>query len=180
MSDTRILKPFDENLETVLVTDASRSEGVGFLLMQRRENETNKFNIIQAGSYAYTDTQKRYSASELEMLGVYIACKKCHYYLQGLQSFEVLTDHSALVEIFKKEIADINNPRLRAFREKLMDMTIKVGYLQGKKNLAADALSRVPMWRKAEVEDPSANIFSVRRTLYRKWHGDSSDKFSTH
>ena len=41
----------------------------------------------------------------------------------------------------------------------------------GKKNLAADGLSRVPIWRKADVEDPSANIFSVRRTLYRKWHG---------
>ena len=82
MSDMRILKPFDENLETVLVTDASRVEGVGFLLMQRRENELNKFNIIQAGSYAITDTQKRYSATELEMLGVFIVCKKCHYYLQ--------------------------------------------------------------------------------------------------
>ena len=171
MSDTRILKPFDENLKTVLVTDASRSEGVGFLLMQRRENEVDKFNIIQAGSYAYTDTQKRYSASELEMLGVYIACKKCYYYLQGLQSFELLTDHSALVDIFKKDIVDITNPRLRAFREKLMDMSIKADYLPGKKNLAADALSRVPMWRKADVEDPSANIFSVRRTLYRKWPG---------
>ena len=52
-----------------------------------------------------------------------------------------------------------------------MDMSIKADYLPGKRNLAADALSRVPMWRKAEVEDPSANIFSVRRTLYRKWHG---------
>ena len=139
--------------------------------MQRRANEVDQFNIIQAGSYAYTNTQKRYSASELEMLGVFIACKKCHYYLQGLERFQVLTDHSPLVEIFKKEIVDITNPRLRAFREKLMDMSIEAAYLPGKQNWAADALSRVPMWRKSEVEDPSENIFSVRRTLYRRWHG---------
>ena len=145
MSDQRILKPFDETLETVLVTDASRLFGVGFLLMQRRNDGVDKFNIIQCGSYATNDTQKRYSATELEMLGVMIACKKCHYYLQGLDSFTVLTDHSALVEIFKKDIQDIPNPRLRAFREKLMDMNITAQHLPGKKNEAADALSRTPM-----------------------------------
>ena len=72
MSDHRILKPFDDKLETVLVTDASRVEGVGFLLMQKRKDGPNKYNIIQAGSYATNDTQKRYSATELEMLGVLV------------------------------------------------------------------------------------------------------------
>ena len=141
------------------------------MLMQKRTDGPNKYNIIQAGSYATNDTQKRYSATELEMLGVLIACKKCHYYLQGLQSFKVMTDHNALVDIFKKDIDNISNPRLRAFREKLMDLTITAEYLPGKKNEAADALSRIPMWRESGVKDPSENIFSVRRTFYRKWHG---------
>ena len=98
MYDQRVLKPFDDNLETVLVIDASRVQGVGFLLMQRRTDGVNKFNIIQwCGSYTTNQTQKRYSATELEMLGVMIACRKCHFYLQGLESLTVLTDHSALV-----------------------------------------------------------------------------------
>ena len=138
ISNQMILKPFDERLETVLVTDASRLNGVGFLLLQKRTDGVEKYNIIQCGSYAINDTQKRYSATELEMLGVLIACKKCAYYLHGLDSFTVMTDHKALVQIFQKEIENIPNPRLRAFREKMMDMSIEAVYLLGKKNEAAD------------------------------------------
>ena len=70
-----------------------------------------------------------------------------------------------------EEIENVTNPRLRAFREKLMDLTITAEYLPGKRNEAADALSRIPMWRESGVEDPSENIFSVSRAFYRKWHG---------
>ena len=49
-----------------------------------------------------------------------------------------MTDHNALVEI-----ENIPNPRLRAFREKLMDISINAVYLPGKKNEAAAALSHV-------------------------------------
>ena len=87
MSNQMTLKPFNDRLETVLVTDASRLNGVGFLLLQKRTDGVEKYNIVQCGSYAINDTQKRYSATELEMLGVFMACKKCAYYLQGLDSF---------------------------------------------------------------------------------------------
>ena len=66
MSDQRVLKPFDKTLETVLFTNASHTQGVGFLLMQRRNDGVDKFNIIQCGLYATNDMQKRYSATELE------------------------------------------------------------------------------------------------------------------
>ena len=52
-----------------------------------------------------------------------------------------------------------------------MEMNIKAEHIKGKKNEAADALSRVPMWRESGVSDPSEKIFQVRRTLYRRWHG---------
>ena len=171
MSNQMTLNPFDDRLETVLVTDASRLNGLGFLLLQKRTDGVEKYNIVQCGSYAINDTQKRYSATELEMLGVFVACKKCAYYLQGLDSFKVMTDHKALVQIFQKDIENIPNPRLRAFREKLMEMSIEAVYLPGKRNEAADALSRVPMWRESGVEDPAEEVFQVRRTLYRRWHG---------
>merc|ERR1712020_621184 len=164
MSESRTLSPFDPDLETILVTDASRLHGIGFLLLQRRE-EGDGFNIVQCGSYATTPTQKRYSATELEMLGVMVACKKCHYFLQGLDSFTVWTDHSALTQIFEKDIQDIPNPRLRAFREKLMDLNIKAEHIKGKRNEAADALSRIPMWRESGVSDPSEKIFQVRQSV---------------
>ena len=47
MSEQRTLKPFDETLETVLVTDASRLFGIGFLLLQRRDDGADGFNIVQ-------------------------------------------------------------------------------------------------------------------------------------
>ena len=52
----------------------------------------------------------------------------------------------------------------------MMDMSFKVTYLPGKAN-KADALSRVPMWRESGVHDPAENVFQVRRTPYRRWHG---------
>merc|ERR1712173_275748 len=80
------LNPFDPNLECILLTDASKLFGLGFILVQKRATGEGH-NIVQAGSLAISPAQSRYAIIELEMLAVVCAIKKCHYWLDGLPSF---------------------------------------------------------------------------------------------
>ena len=71
----------------MLLTDASRLNGLGFALMQKISpkfpantpgNDTNvdqkeKWHIIKCGSVSLTDCQRRYAACELEALSIYLS-----------------------------------------------------------------------------------------------------------
>ena len=46
-------------------------------------------------------------------LAIQWAMSKCNHYLQGMQSFTVITDHKPLLGIFSKDLADIDNNRLK-------------------------------------------------------------------
>ena len=94
-----------------LLTDASRHHGLGFALCQFDEN--NNPLIVTCGSKSLTPTQKRYAIIELECLAIIWAIQKCSFYLKGLPTFSVLTDHRPLEGIFKKGIEEMVNPRLQ-------------------------------------------------------------------
>lgn len=59
--------------------------------------------------------------------------------------FHVCTDHRSLVHVFEKNIAEVENPRLRSYLEKLQEYSFKVSYLKGEQNLIVDMLSRNPV-----------------------------------
>ena len=111
-----IVKPFYPNLITYLITGASRLHGLGFALLQLKAN--NKFCLIQCGSKSLNDTQRNYNTIELECLAINHAIKKCKFYLYGKENFTVITDHKLLLEIFNKNLDDLDNPRLQRMREK--------------------------------------------------------------
>ena len=155
-------------------TVASRLFGIGFALLQPLPNE--KWSLIQCGSASLTPTQTRYTTIELECMAI----QKCSYYLRGLSTFEQWTDHKTLVGIFAKNICDLENPRLKQMREKIMEYTTIVKWVPGKSHYIADALSRSPMFDTNENEYPiSCNYQSVQsawgcikegtkiRTIYR-------------
>ena len=71
------------------MTDECRLFGVGFALLHKHKGAG--YNMVQAGSYSLTPAQTRYSATELETLGVMIACEKCEYFLKGLNHFEAVS-----------------------------------------------------------------------------------------
>ena len=171
MTQTNNLNPFDPDLECILLTDASKLFGLGFILIQRRASGEG-YNIVQAGSLAVSPTQSRYAIIELEMLGVVCAIKKCHYWLDGLASFTVYTDHRPLVGVWGKPWAEITNPRLLSFVMKICTYNFELKYLAGKLNLAADCLSRAPLgWAQAKADDDPAEEVEgpnwVRKTFCR-------------
>ena len=137
-----VLKNFNPALETQLITDASRV-GIGFLLRQREAY--GKWRLVQCGSRALNGPESRYAVCEIEALGIMHAIQKCRHYLLGMMHFEVLTDHKSLKGVFEKDLAAVENVRLRRCLEKLQEFSFHISYIEGKNNKIADTLSRFPV-----------------------------------
>ena len=154
-----VLSFFDPKRRTVLETDAARLKGLGFCL--RQQDETGDWHLIQCGSRFLTDTETRYAVIEVEMLAIVWAMKKCAIYLQGMQKFEVATDHRPLVPIFNdRSLQDIANPRLQRLRECLTPFNFVVVWRQGKLNAISDALSRHPVEKPTSEDEAAGKLIS--------------------
>ena len=138
-----LTKRFDPTKEVTLLTDASRQHGTGFALCQEHNGVEA---IIKCGSKSFTPTQQQYATIELECLAIVWAIQKCEFFLKGLPTFTVATDHRPLVGTFSKNLADLTNPRLLRLREKVSAYCFKVTYVPGKTHNIADALSRAPIF----------------------------------
>ena len=79
-------------------------------------------------------------------MAIKCAIHKCAFYLFGLLTFQVWTDHRPLVGIFQKDLPDIDNPRLLNFREKIQLFNFEVNWVAGKTHYIADALFRFPVF----------------------------------
>ena len=143
---------FNPRSKTVLLTDASRTKGLGFALMQY-DGSGRAQRMVRCGSRALRPPETRYATIELEALAVVYGIEQCSFFLQGAPSFTVVTDHKPLEGLFGKDIGEVNNSRLLRFRERLMPYVFDLKWSPGKEHLIADALSRSPVFDPAEDED---------------------------
>ena len=142
-----VLKNFDPNRETHVITDASRV-GTGFCLLQRYKNEfgsEDDWFMVQCGSKALNGAESRYAVCEIEGLAILHALRRCRHYLAGMEHFTIITDHKSLEGVFRKDLSQIENVRLRRFRENLGEFNFTVKWMAGKFNVIADCLSRYPV-----------------------------------
>ena len=140
--------PFDPTRKTIVLTDASRLYGIGYAVVQ--EAGDGKLHSIECGSRPLTPTQQNYATIEIECLAVQWALLRSKFYLHGLQSFEVWTDHKPLQGIFAKELHKLEKPLLMRMREKIAHFNFELKWVAGKTHYIADALSRVPVFRPKE------------------------------
>ena len=63
--------------------------------------------------------------------------------------------------LFQKPLGDIDNRRLQRLREKLVGYNFEVKWVEGKSHLIADALSRYPVDKPADVEMVSTILNTV-------------------
>ena len=166
MLSTKVVQPFNPSWATVVFTDASRLNGIGFALVQydpRRTDGKRQFALVQCGSSSLTSAQGNYATIELECLAIQYALSKSEFYLRGLPTFTVWTDHRPLVGIFNKALHTLNNQRLIRIREKLLDFSFTVTWVPGKTHYIADALSRYPVFGPHEMELPIDDIATCFR-----------------
>ena len=146
-----------------MYTDASRLGGLAYVLVQPKEGKQRA--IIQCGSTALTDTQRNYSTTELELLGVLCGLQKAAFYCKGAPKVSIFSDHSALVTLTKKELIKIENTRIVAMLEKLIDYNFEIFHLPGTQNVTADFLSRHTLPSKEAPEFPRGKRLVLVKTV---------------
>ena len=160
ISRVGVLESFDMSRETYLFVDAS-TKGLGFILLQK--DKDGKYHVITCGSTGLSDTQTRYSITELETLAAVWALGKCKFWLIGANMVYLVTDHKPLTDMMKKSINDVHNTRLQSMMEKTLCYNITWKYLRGEHNLIADMFSRSGLSSSSAPEFPRSTNFSVKR-----------------
>ena len=177
LTSAAVVRPFDRNLQSVIVSDSSRLFGYGWMLLQypkgtnvtrlpdpslpgksKKSKDIPRPHLICCGSKTLSKSARNYSALELEANAIHAAVRACHMYLYGSpDEIIVLTDHQALIPLFnKKSIAEMPNARVQRFREKLLDYNLKLTWISNKNIICVDALSRHPVFP-AEDTDREGN-----------------------
>ena len=151
LTSTSVVKFYDPNRETELLTDASKKRGLGFALIQKNK-EGQKF-LIQCGSRSLTPAEENWATIELEAKAIEYGITKSRHYLLGNPKFTVVTDHRPLVSIFQKQLDDMMNTRILRTRERLTNFSFEVKWQPGKVHHIADALSRAPVFSPNDEDD---------------------------
>ncbi len=126
----------DYTKEFILCTDAS-DVGLGGILMQERNGNTHP---IAYASRLCTTAERNYSITERETLAVGLIYCLEHFRDMILgYKIRVWTDHTAIQNLFKHKNL---RGRLALWFATLQNYEIEFEYIPGKKNTAADALSR--------------------------------------
>lgn len=137
-----VLNNFDPKLPTEIVCDASETH-IGGALLQRQRSENGDESppvVIAYHSRALTDTEKKYSAQEREMLSVYSCCKKFRHYLLGAHfEVRVLNDHRSLQTV---KLSKVAANRVGRWNMLLSEFSMTISYLRGEDNHLSDQLSR--------------------------------------
>ena len=95
---------------------------------------------VQYASRALTETKKRYSQIEKEMLSGVFGLTRFHTYTYG-RKVTVYNDHKPLAAVLKRPVGE-NPIRLQRMLCRIMGYDLFFKYIKGKDLLIADALSR--------------------------------------
>jgi hypothetical protein len=136
---------FDPARPTELLSDASRTKGLGFLLRQKCADGC--WRTVQCGSRTLAKHEANWSGmAEIEALGVAWAVLKCSFFLDGLPHFVIVTDSNPLVPILNdRRLDQMKNDRLLKLKTALARYSFTARFQSGAKHVVADAFSRAPV-----------------------------------
>ena len=123
----------------VLTTDAS-SKAVGAVLEQVIDGVHQPLAFF---SKKLRQNETKYSTFDRELLAVYLALRHFQHNLEGT-SFIIRTDHRPLVTALTKT-KDAFSARQQRQLSVISEFSCELQYISGKRNPAADALSRAPI-----------------------------------
>ena len=181
---------FDKSRRTAVLTDWSRT-GIGFVVLQQHctcKSDNIPFcckggwRLALCGSRNLSAAESNYSAVEGEALAVVWCLKKARIFLLGNPDFIVIVDHRPLVKIFgDRALGEISNPRLLRMKEKTMQYRFTIKHMAGKKNHAADTLSRYPVGAASPDTDDEedADALTVAGIIVAALTADADDVIAT-
>ncbi len=118
-----------------VATDAS-SVGVGAVLFQDYRDLPR---YIVCVSRPLTPSERNYSATKKELLGMIFALRKLRFYLAGRRFF-MYTNHKALEYMLgQRKLSDM----LERWLDEILELDISVEHIPGVSNVLPDCLSRL-------------------------------------
>ena len=105
------------------------------------------------------------------------ALQKCDYYLRGMPSFSIFTDHWPLVGIFGKSLSDIVNPRIMRLQERMLPYNFEVSCMAGKLNVIANTFSHNPVVKEEPLPIQSYIIAPSKITEELKGVAKNCDEY---
>ena len=137
LTNKPVLAYADMSLPFTVVTDASNT-AIGAVLLQPSGPAGEMRPVAYAGR-ACTPQEALWHTTDRESLAVVFAVKRWHYYLAG-NHFTILTDHAPLKCLYNSNKA--LSPKLARHSAFLSTYDYDIQHIAGRKNQAADALSR--------------------------------------
>jgi hypothetical protein len=134
----------------IIQCDAS-GEGVCAIFCQTLGKQEN---VISYAGRGLIPAEKKYSATERELLAILFGIRQFRPYIYG-QKFTVVTDHSAL----KKPVG-----RLARWSLELQDLDFDIVHRAGTKNANADTLSRIPH-QSLPSEDKAVEVLTISHNI---------------
>lgn len=137
LTKTPVLVHFNPDATHELRTDAS-AYAIGAVLFQKHE-DPNQTGPVLFYSKTMNSSQRKYSATERELLAAFSAITDLRHYLLG-KKFTLVTDHKALSLLHNHK-----DPHYRLARwvAQLQSFDFNVVYKNGDKHLDADCMSRL-------------------------------------
>lgn len=135
LSDAPVLRLADPELPYVIHCDAS-GYAIGACLMQDHGNGLQPVSYISA---KMKPAETRYAPHEQELLALVYACKTWRHYLHNGQPFTVLSDHQSLRFFTTQPVLSSRQAR---WKDSLAEFDFTIKYIEGPRNIVADALSR--------------------------------------
>jgi hypothetical protein len=133
-----VLRPPDPSLPYILYTDAS-DEAVGAVLMQDDGSGPQPVAYL---SRKHTSAERNYPTREKELLAIVEALKEWRHYLASSE-VAVFTDHDSLRYLLTQKLPLTG--RMARWLEATQEFNLSIGYVPGKANVVADALSRMTL-----------------------------------
>ena len=137
LAEVALLSHWHPSAETSLIVDAS-DVAVGAVLQQKIGSQWQPHGFF---SRKLQPAETRYSTFGRELLAIYLAIKHFRHLLEG-RRFHILTDHKPLTFVLNHN-SDKYTPRETRQLAYVSEFTTDIRHIQGKDNVAADALSRL-------------------------------------
>lgn len=161
-----ILANPDFSLPFTIETDSS-DQAIGAVLIQ---NQNNERKVIAYYSKKLSSTQRKYSATERECLGVLLSIENFRHFVEGTQ-FVIMTDAMSLT-FLKTMSIESKSPRIARWALKLAQYEIDLQYKKGSENITADALSRTINSIKTQLVDEYTDSLREQVTKYPEKYKD--------
>lgn len=163
---------YDDKINKLeLYVDAS-NVGAGACLTQKQNGQ---FKTIGYCSMTFSDTQKNYSTIERELAAIKWGCEIFRPFIFGIQ-FILFTDHKPL--IYMNNMAP-HNSRINRTIQELAEYDFEIKYHPGTLNVAADALSRLPVTENLSKPEEVKEDLPKELRVYKKVDGGGNSMFES-